>query len=54
MGIDNPQRRESREVDIYMNNPLRYEGLTFFQYQMGRDEVERSRPAIARASTAAA
>ena len=41
--IDNPQRRESREVDIYMNNPLRYEGLTFFQYQMGRDEMEQNR-----------
>ena len=41
--IENPARRESREVDIYMNNPLRYEGLTFFQYQMGRDELERSR-----------
>jgi hypothetical protein len=41
--IENPQRRESREVDIYMNNPLRYEGLTFYQYQMGRDEAERNR-----------
>jgi hypothetical protein len=41
--IDNPQRRESREVDIYMNNPLRYAGLTFFQYQMGQDEMERNR-----------
>jgi hypothetical protein len=26
-----------------MNNPLRYEGLTFFQYQMGRDEMEQNR-----------
>jgi hypothetical protein len=41
--IDNPQRRESREVDIYMNNPLRYAGLTFYQYQMGQDEMERNR-----------
>lgn len=41
--IENPRRRESREVDIYMNNPLRYEGLTFYQYQMGRDELERNR-----------
>lgn len=41
--IENPQRRESREVDIYMNNPLRYEGLTFYQYQMGKDEADRSR-----------
>ena len=37
--IDNPAKAETREVDIYMNNPLRYEGLTFFQYQMGRDEM---------------
>ncbi len=36
--IDNPESGENREVDIYMNNPLRYEGLTFFQYQMGADE----------------
>lgn len=41
--IENPQRSETREVDIYMNNPLRYEGLTFFQYQMGRDEVDMNR-----------
>lgn len=32
--IDNPATRENREVDIYMNNPLRYGGLTFFQHQM--------------------
>lgn len=36
--IENPGRSETREADIYMNNPLRYEGLTFFQYQMGKDE----------------
>src|SRR5690606_8994401 len=36
--INNPQTGEAREVDIYMNNPLRYAGYTFFQYQMGRDE----------------
>ncbi len=36
--IDNPSRHERREVNIYMNNPLRYAGLTYFQYQMGRDE----------------
>ena len=39
VSIDNPQTGErGREVDIYMNNPLRYQGLTFYQYQMGRDE----------------
>jgi hypothetical protein len=36
--INNPKTGEAREVDIYMNNPLRYAGLTFYQYQMGRDE----------------
>jgi ResB-like family len=35
--IDNARRNERREVDIYMNNPLRYAGLTFFQFQMGQD-----------------
>jgi hypothetical protein len=37
--VTNAERSENREVDIYMNNPLRYGGLTFFQYQMGRDEI---------------
>jgi len=32
--INNPARGEDREVEIYMNNPLRYAGLTFFQHQM--------------------
>jgi cytochrome c biogenesis protein ResB len=41
--IENPQNRDSREVDIYMNNPLRYAGLTFYQYQMGSDELDRNR-----------
>ena len=41
--LDNPERRETREVDIRMNEPLRYEGLTFYQYQMGRDEVQQTR-----------
>ena len=40
--IDNPKSGEHREVDIYMNNPLRYGGLTFYQYQMGRDQVNDS------------
>ncbi len=42
--IENPVTRENREVDIYMNNPLRYEGLTFFQYQMGPDQVNQETP----------
>lgn len=41
--IDNPVTHESRAVDIYMNNPLRYGGLTFYQYQMGRDQVDERR-----------
>lgn len=40
--VDHPTKGR-REVDIYMNNPLRYEGLTFFQYQMGRDEIAANR-----------
>jgi cytochrome c biogenesis protein ResB len=41
--IENPATHESREVDIFMNNPLRYGGLTFFQFQMGRDQMDESR-----------
>jgi hypothetical protein len=41
--IENPGRGENREVDIYMNNPLRYEGMTFYQYQMGRDDIDANR-----------
>ena len=29
--IDNPQTGEKREVDIYMNHPLRYQGETYYQ-----------------------
>ncbi|MFM1851192.1 MAG: hypothetical protein RIS54_876 [Verrucomicrobiota bacterium] len=32
--LTTPDWREDREVLIYMNNPLRYAGLTFYQYQM--------------------
>ncbi len=32
--LQNPQTHENREVDIYMNAPLRYDGLTFYQLQM--------------------
>ncbi len=41
--IENAQTTENREVDIYMNNPLRYGGLTFYQYQMGREEIDPDR-----------
>ena len=40
--IRNPQSGENREVEIYMNNPLRYAGLTFYQYQMGAGEAARA------------
>jgi len=37
--LNNPAKGEDREVEIYMNNPLRYAGLTFFQHQMGAGEL---------------
>ncbi len=37
--LDNPATSEHREIDIYMNSPLRYAGLTFYQYQMGREQL---------------
>ncbi|MBI5393850.1 MAG: cytochrome c biogenesis protein ResB [Verrucomicrobia bacterium] len=41
--IENPQTGENREVEVFMNSPLRYGGLTFYQYQMGRDELDANR-----------
>ncbi|HYP18093.1 MAG TPA: cytochrome c biogenesis protein ResB [Opitutus sp.] len=35
--IATPDGRDDREVLIYMNNPLRYAGLTFYQYQMNSE-----------------
>jgi hypothetical protein len=32
--LRDPKTREDREVLIYMNNPLRYGGNTYYQYQM--------------------
>jgi hypothetical protein len=37
--IQNPQTGEDREAEIYMNHPLRYDGLTFYQYQMAAGEL---------------
>jgi hypothetical protein len=34
--IENNATQERREVDIFMNNPLRYGGVTFYQHQMGK------------------
>ena len=33
----------TREVDIYMNHPLRYAGLTFYQARWAATEVDQSR-----------
>jgi hypothetical protein len=41
--LKNPKTGENREVEISMNHPLRYDGLTFYQYQMtAGDLVERA------------
>lgn len=32
--LETPNHTDDRQVLIYMNNPLRYAGLTFYQYQM--------------------
>jgi hypothetical protein len=37
--LQNPQTGENRELEIYMNTPLRYGGLTFYQYQMAAGET---------------
>jgi hypothetical protein len=37
--INNPSRNESREVLIYMNQPLRYEGKTFYQHSFGKNNA---------------
>ncbi|MEP6673040.1 MAG: cytochrome c biogenesis protein ResB [Chthoniobacter sp.] len=40
--IENPVSKESRETEISMNDPLRYNGLAYYQYQMTKDEFDRS------------
>jgi hypothetical protein len=37
--VMNPSRQESREVLIYMNQPLRYEGKTFYQASFGKNDT---------------
>ena len=39
--LTNPQTGENREVEISMNHPLRYAGLTFYQYQMNAGDAAR-------------
>ena len=36
--VDRPDTGEKREVDIYMNNPLRYAGETYYQASFDRDD----------------
>jgi len=38
--LDHPATGEKRVVDIYMNQPMRHAGLTFYQFQMGREQLE--------------
>ncbi len=37
--ISNPTKGESRDVLIYMNQPLRYEGRTFYQASFGKGDT---------------
>lgn len=37
--LRHPERNEDRDVLIYMNNPLRYEGKTFFQSSFGKNDT---------------
>jgi hypothetical protein len=39
--LRNPQTGEDREVEISMNHPMRYAGLTFYQYQMDAGQAAR-------------
>jgi hypothetical protein len=39
--LRNPRTGEDREVEISMNHPLRYAGLTFYQYQMDAGQAAR-------------
>lgn len=36
--LEHPGGIGDREVEIFMNSPLRYSGLAFFQFQMGEDQ----------------
>jgi hypothetical protein len=37
--LENPRRKEARDVLIYMNQPLRYEGKTFYQSSFGKNDT---------------
>ena len=45
--LQNPKTGENREVEIFMNSPLRYGGLTFYQYQMDAGDVARQAGRVA-------
>lgn len=36
--LEHPGKKERRETEIYMNQPFRYDGLTYYQSQMGVDQ----------------
>lgn len=36
--IQDDDAKDSRDVLVYMNNPLRYRGLTYYQYQMNKTD----------------
>ena len=37
--LNNPSTGEKRDIDIYMNHPLRYDGYTYYQYQMDAGQM---------------
>jgi len=37
--VEHPAKGESKEVMIFMNNPLRYEGLTFYQASFAKQDT---------------
>ncbi len=37
--LSDPEKNESRDALIYMNNPLRYGGLTFYQSSFGKNDT---------------
>lgn len=39
--LSNLATGEKRDIDIYMNHPLRYDGYTFYQYQMDAGQMTR-------------
>jgi len=45
--LQNPKTKEDRETEIFMNSPLRYSGLTFYQYQMDAGDVARQQGRVA-------